>query len=87
MKIVRPNILSAAVVDSFKDLRESFGLIFEVVERTNIRILSSLNKMAHLKPRGNFFKAVKGNFRLFEALEKVKMEFRLIEGTILVKIF
>ncbi len=43
--------------------------------------------MAHLKPRGNFSKAVKGNFRLFETLEKVKMEFRLVEGTIFVKVF
>ena len=43
--------------------------------------------MSHLKPGGNFFKAVKGNFRLFKTLEKVKMEFRLIEGAIFVKVF
>ena len=62
MEIVRADVLPTALVNFLECLLWGFSLLLEIFEGTNIRILSGLNHMPHLKPRSHLFKAMKDNF-------------------------
>lgn len=71
MEVMCTNKLLTALVQFFYGLLDCFSLLSKVRERTNVRVLSWLDKLTHLKSGRDSSEAVVSDFGLLKGLFEI----------------